>query len=92
MTETEMLTYLTEAAEPPPCLGDPLVLRLRQDGGEIEAFAPNGRRLGRVPPAEGAALGQWLAEGRAMPGRVSALVPRPGRGGVGRVHVTLFAA
>jgi hypothetical protein len=92
MTETELLTYLTDATEPPPCLGDVVLLRTRQGGAELEAFSPAGRLLGRVPPAERAALGEYLTAGHALPGRVTALVPRPNHAGTGRVHVTLFAA
>jgi hypothetical protein len=92
MTETELLTYLTDATEPPPCLGDAVVLRTRQGGADVEAFSPAGRLIGRVPPAERAALGDYLADGHSLPGRVTALVPRPNHAGTGRVHVTLFAA
>ncbi len=92
MTNTEILTYLTNAAEPPPRLGEPLLLRMRAGGGQVEAFSPAGRRLGQVPRAECAGLDERLLAGQALPGRVTALVPRPGRGGAGRVHVTVFAA
>jgi hypothetical protein len=92
MTETELLTYLTGATEPPPCLGDAVVLRARQGASDAEAFSASGRLLGRVPPAERAALGTLLNEGHSVPGRVTALVPRPNQAGIGRVHVTLFAA
>ncbi len=92
MTETELLTYLTDAAEPPPCLGDAVVLRTRRGASDAQAFSATGRLLGRVPPAERAALGHYLADGLCLPGRVTALVPRPNQAGIGRVHVTLFAA
>ena len=92
MTETELLTYLTDAAEPPPQLGDAVVLRTRRGANDAQAYSPSGRLLGRVPPAERAALGDWLTEGHSLPGRVTALVPRPNQAGIGRVHVTLFAA
>ncbi len=92
MTETELLTYLTDAAEPPPRLGDAVVVRTSRGGAELEAFSPTGRLLGRLPPAERAALDEYLAPGHSLPGRVTALVPRPNQAGTGRVHVTLFAA
>jgi hypothetical protein len=91
MTE-ELLTYLTDATEPSPCLGDAVVLRSSRGGANLEAFSLAGRLLGRVPPAERAALSEYLAEGNPLPGRVTALVPRPNHAGTGRVHVTLFAA
>ncbi len=92
MTETELLTYLTNATEPPPCLGEAVVLRTRRGATDAEAFSATGRLLGRVPPAERAALGALLSDDHSLPGRVTALVPRPNQAGIGRVHVTLFAA
>ena len=92
MNATETLTYLTEPAEPPPRLGERLVLRLRPGGAEVDAYSDAGRRLGRVPPAEYAALGPLPMGGEGMAGRVTSLVPRPGRAGCGRVHVMLFGA
>ena len=91
MHGTEMLTYLTDSADPPPHLGEGLVLRIRPGSAEVHAYSDAGRRLGKVPPAEYAALGPLPMGGEGMAGRVTTLVPRPGRAGCGRVHVTLFS-
>ena len=92
MPATQLLTYRTEAAEPAPSLGEAVVLRPRTAGGALEAFSAAGRRLGRLPADESAALAALLAHGVALVGRVSALVPRPGRSGIGRIHIMLTAA
>ncbi len=94
----EMLTYLTDAAElapgqAGPRVGDPVELRPRHGGAEIEAWSAEGTRLGRLPPAERAALDGLLADGgRPLRGRITALVPRPRRMGFGRIHISVTTA
>jgi hypothetical protein len=91
----ELLTYLTDAVEPMPgqCgprVGDPVELRLRRGGAEIEAWSTGGTRLGRLPPAECAALDGLLpGSDSRLRGRVSAVVPRPLRFGSGRIHIRI---
>jgi hypothetical protein len=92
MPERSHVTYLTDIAEPPPALGEAVVLRLFPGGTRAEAFTAAGRRLGRLPPAECAALVALQPGPEGLAGRVTALVPRPGLGGVARVHVALSAA
>ena len=93
----ELLTYLTDAAEPAPGqfgprVGDPIELRVRRGGREIEVWSA-GIRLGRLPPAERAALDGLLPQGEsALRGHISALVPRPLRIGSGRIHIRVSAA
>jgi hypothetical protein len=92
LSEQDLVTYLTDAAEPPPQVGEEVVLRILRGGAELEAFTPTGRRLGRVPPAECAALGEVTAGQERLPGHVAALVPRPGLTGPGRIHLRLYRA
>jgi hypothetical protein len=92
MSQQLLVTYLTDTAEPPPRVGEPVILRPRRGGAELEAFTPAGRRLGRLPPAECAALGPLLALHEDLPGEVTALVPRPGLNGPARIHLRLRAA
>jgi hypothetical protein len=93
--DPEMLTYLTDAAELAPGqlaprVGDPIELRSRRGGHEIEAWSAAGIRLGRLPPAERAALeGLLVEDGRPLRGRIIALVPRPHRIGAGRIHISV---
>ena len=93
----ELLTYLTDAAEPAPGqfgprVGDPIELRVRCGEREIEVWSA-GIRLGRLPPAERAALDGLLPQGgSALRGHISALVPRPLRIGSGRIHIRVSAA
>jgi hypothetical protein len=93
--DPELLTYLTDAAEldpgqAGPRVGDPVELRPRRGGAEIEAWSSEGRRLGRLPPAERAALDGLLAKGAgSLRGRITALVPRPLRLGFGRIHISV---
>lgn len=88
MTKGRWLTYLTETAEPPPSLGEAVELRPSRDAAGAEVFSTAGRRLGRVPAAE--FVGLFPALRGRLAGRVSALVPRPGRAPA-RVHLELFA-
>ena len=91
MPDNTMLTYLTDTAEPPPAVGDAVVLRVL-GGNRTVAFSSAGRRLGELPRAECAVL-EGLLEGHdGLPGQVSALVPRPGLAGPARIHLRLFAA
>lgn len=92
MTERSLVTHLTDIAEPPPALGEAVVLHRDATGTRAEAFTAAGRRLGRVPPADCAALQDLLPGPSDLAGRVTALVPRPGLPGAARVHVELFAA
>ncbi len=93
-----MLTYLTDAADlapgqAAPRVGDAVELRPRRGGAEIEAWSAAGIRLGRLPPAERAALDGLLAEdGRPLRGRITALVPRPHQLGAGRIHISVTTA
>ncbi len=93
-----MLTYLTDAADlapgqVAPRVGDPIELRPRRGGAEIEAWSAGGQRLGRLPPAERAALDGLLAEGTGpLRGRITALVPRPHRTGAERIHIHVTTA
>jgi hypothetical protein len=89
----DVLTYLAEATETkagqrPPSVGDTVEFRLLRGGAEIEAWSDAGLRLGRVPPAERAALAGLLAEAPLpLRGRIAALVPRPRQAGTGRIHI-----
>jgi hypothetical protein len=90
----DLVTYLTDAVEPRPeelgglRVGHPVLLRPRPDGRTVEAWSPQLGRLGRLPPQEGEALAPLLRTGAVLPtGRVSALVPRPGRSGGTRIHI-----
>jgi hypothetical protein len=93
--DPEMLTYLTDAAEPAPGLpaprvGDAIELRPRRGGRDVEAWSAAGIRLGRLPPAECAALDGLFAEGNPpLRGRITALVPRPHLLGAGRIHISV---
>lgn len=98
MTQTpELLTYLTDAAEPGPALrplrvGDAVELRLRPGGTEIEAWLPRGPRLGRLPPAERQALAPLIGAGPcSLRARIAALVPRPPHAGGARIHIRVVA-
>ncbi|MBL6456844.1 hypothetical protein JMJ55_16015 [Belnapia sp. T6] len=93
----EWVTYLTDAAEPVPGhagprVGDPVELRPRRGGLEIEAWSAAGTRLGRLPPAERVAFEEWTL-GSALPlrGRIAAVVPRPHQNGAGRIHIRVSA-
>lgn len=93
--ETELLTYLTDAAEPKPGqstpqVGDLIELRATRGGREVEAWSSSGQRLGRLPPAERDALAEVMADG-PLSGRISALVPRPRLAGAGRIHIRVNA-
>lgn len=95
ITETELLTYLTDAAEPKPGqatprVGDAIELRSSTGGRDVEAWSSNGQRLGRLPPAERDALAEVMAAG-PLQGRISALVPRPQLAGAGRIHIRVSA-
>ncbi|MBK1659269.1 hypothetical protein CKO45_13590 [Paracraurococcus ruber] len=58
----------------------------------IEAFSAAGERLGRLPPAERDALAGLIAgAGTSLPGRVTAVLPRPRGLGGGRVHISVAA-
>ena len=87
----ELLTYLTDAADPVPGqsgpqVGDTVELRLRRGGQDIEAWSASGKRLGRLPPAERAALDGLMPSGAPpLRGRISAVVPRPMSSG--RIHI-----
>lgn len=89
----EMLIYLTgspeaEAESCRPRAGDPVELRPLLGGREIEAWSPQGRRLGWLPPAEREALAPLLDGAQApLSGRIAALVPRPRHAGAGRIHI-----
>ena len=88
-----VLTYLTEAQEPPPgesalCVGDPVVLRQGSRRGKLEAWSATGRKLGSLPPAESAVLFGLLTDGTGrLRGHIAALVPRPRLTGPGRIHI-----
>ena len=90
---SELLTYLTEATEPGPGealprAGDVVELRPSPAGTGIEAWSPAGQRLGRLPPAESAALSGLLAKATTpLRGRIAALVPRPRLAGAWRIHI-----
>lgn len=87
MDDSEHLTWLTDAADPPPAVGDAVEVAVAK-GAEVLAFSAAGRRLGRLPPEEGQALAALLASrGGRAPGRVSAVVPRPTGAGGGRIHL-----
>ena len=92
----DLLTYLTgepAAGVADPCVGDPVELRLLPGGLAMEAFSAAGQRLGRLPPAERDVLAEFLAKGcDSLPGRISALVPRPRQQGAGRIHIRVSAA
>ena len=89
----DVLTYLTDSAEFRPgegalCVGDPVVLRPGARGGKLEAWSPNGRRLGALPPAESAALeGLLTGSTDGLRGHIAALIPRPRLIGPGRIHI-----
>lgn len=92
--DRDVLTYLTNAAEPRPgegalCVGDPVVLRQGLRRGTLEAWSPaTGRKLGSLPPAESEALSDLLPDGAArLHGHIAALVPRPKLVGPGRIHI-----
>jgi hypothetical protein len=93
-----LLTYLTDAAEPAagqfgPRVGDSVELRVRGGGVEIDAWSATGTRLGRLPPAERAALDELLRRGAGhVRGRISAMVPRPLLLGGGRIHIRVSAS
>jgi len=87
----DLLTYLTDAAEPKPGqavpeVGDQVELRATSSGREVEAWSSSGQRLGRLPPAERDALAEMMAGG-PLHGRIAALVPRPRLAGTGRIHI-----
>jgi len=93
--DTELLTYLTDAAEPKPGqstpqVGDVIELRAARGGRDVEAWSTSGQRLGRLPPAERDALAEVMADGPLL-GRISALVPRPLLAGAGRIHIRVNA-
>ena len=91
----EVLTYLTDAAEPAPGQFGPRV----GDRSNCASGAASGRsRSGRRAfasggfPAERAALDGLLPQGgSALRGHISALVPRPLRIGSGRIHIRVSA-
>lgn len=92
--DPDVLTYLTDAADPRPgegalCVGDPVVLRQDARGGRLEAWsAATGRKLGSLPPAESAALSGLLTDGAdRLRGHIAALIPRPRLMGTGRIHI-----
>lgn len=91
--DPDVLTYLTDAAEPRPgegalCVGDPVVLRQGIRGGKLEAWLATGRRLGALPPAESEALSGLLTTGmNGLRGHIAALIPRPRLVGPGRIHI-----
>ncbi|SDB44008.1 hypothetical protein [Belnapia rosea] len=96
--DPELLTYLTDAADVAPGqlaprVGDPIELRPRRGGRDIEAWSAEGIRLGRLPPAERAALDDLIAA-TTLPlrGRITALVPRPHQIGAGRIHIRVTTA
>jgi len=95
--QTDLVTYLTDSAEPqpgaePPRVGDPVEFRLLGEGREIEAWSPPGRRLGRLPPTEREALAPFFEQGgRLLVGHIAALIPRPRHAGTGRIHVRVVA-
>lgn len=91
-----MVTYLTDAVEPQPeardglRVGHPVQLRPRPDGRTVEAWSDERGRLGRLPREEGEALAPLLAaRPQSLRGRISALVPRPGRPGGSRIHISV---
>jgi len=92
----QWLTYLLDATDPgpgraPPRVGDAVEFRLLRNGREIEAWRPDGQRLGRLPPDDTALLSGMVAENPAWrQGRITALVPRPLQGGA-RIHVRIGA-
>jgi hypothetical protein len=92
-TESDMLTYLTDSADPAPGqiapkVGDSVELRFRLGGRDIEAWSATGIRLGRLPPAEREALDDLLQSGTpALRAHISAVVPRPLNLGRGRIHI-----
>jgi len=92
-TESDMLTYLTDSADPAPGqlaprVGDAVELRILRGGRDIEAWSATGIRLGRLPPAEREALDDLLQIGTpALRAHISAVVPRPLNHGNGRIHI-----
>ncbi len=100
MQQAEVLTYLTDAVEPPQDgarirVGDRVELRRSSKGPVIEAWSPAGGRLGRLPPEESAVLDGVLggtALGRPrVTAEIAALVPRPRGGGADRIHIRVLA-
>ena len=95
--DADPVTHLTDAVEPRPeeglgpRVGDPVQLRLRPGGLEIEAWSPRlGRRLGRLPPDIRDSLAGLVGDGASIvSGRVSALVPRPGWPRGARIHISV---
>jgi hypothetical protein len=91
----DLLTYLTGEPGPDvahPRVGDPVELRILQDGRSIEAYSAAGQRLGRLPPAERQAIAGLLPPGLAsLAGQIAALVPRPQLQGAGRIHIRVSA-
>ena len=96
-TESDMLTYLTDSADPAPGqvgprVGDAVELRVLRGGRDIEAWTATGIRLGRLPPAEREAFDDLLQHGiPALRAHVSAVVPRPLNQGNGRIHIRVRA-
>ena len=90
----DLLTYLTGEPGPDvacPRVGDAVELRLL-GGRSIGAFSTAGQCLGRLPPAEHEFLTGLMPDGRlSCPGRIAALVPRPGQQGAGRIHIRVSA-
>jgi hypothetical protein len=91
----DLLTYLTGEPGPDvtsPRVGDLVELRLLQGGRAIEAYSAAGQKLGRLPPSERDVLAELMPDGLAsLPGRISALVPRPRLQGAGRIHIRVSA-
>ena len=91
--DPDVLTYLTDAAEPRPgegalCVGDPVVVRQGLRAGKLEAWSATGRRLGSLPPAESEVLSGLLTDGAdRLRGHIAALIPRPRSLGPGRIHI-----
>ena len=92
----DLLTYLT--GEPAtgvrsPQVGDTVELRLLPGGLSLQAFSAAGECLGRVPPADRDALADFRpANHGPLRGWISALVPRPGLPGAGRIHIRVSGA
>lgn len=95
---TEVLTYLTGAADPKPGsrsprVGDAVLLRPLLGGSEVEAWSESGLRLGLLPPAERNALADLISAAPVeLRVRIAAMVPRPSLAGMGRIHIRVTAA
>ena len=90
-----VLTYLTDLSDVPPGVqqlraGDPVRLCPAIGRAETEAWSMCGRRLGRLPPAE-RSMFACLELLQPLTAHITAVVPRPGSAGAGRVLLEVEA-